>query len=171
MHKAWYSIEKVPYCFSGSSIKLQAHMGWQIGELTPTWVRLLGRSQLSNPSDLPCWYRKFWYIWKMSSAKCRLFGLGLSIWLVDMIWGRCEYYAFCCCVFKLVVLYVKRRFVLYCSRARMRLCSPFRNYSVDVPECVGMKTFRKTHETHSFSMPFRQMVSFVWKAIFIKGAS
>ena len=46
-----------------------------------------------------------------------------------------------------------------CSRARMRLRSPFRNYSVeafydDVPECVGMKTSRKTREIHSFSMTF-----------------
>ena len=26
----------------------------KIGDLNPIWVRLLGRSQLSNPSDLPC---------------------------------------------------------------------------------------------------------------------
>ena len=49
--------------------------------------------------------------------------------------------------------------MLCCSRARMRLRSPFRNYSVeafynDVPECVGMKTSRKTREIHSFSMTF-----------------
>ena len=35
---------------------------------------------------------------EMSSAKCRLFGLGLSAWLVDMIWRRCRYYALCCYV-------------------------------------------------------------------------
>ena len=34
---------------------------------------------------------------KMSSAKCRLFGLGLSVWLVDMIWRRI-YYALLLCV-------------------------------------------------------------------------
>ena len=54
MHKAWYSIEEVPYCFLRSSIKFQDHMGWKINDLNPIWVRLLGRSQLSNPSDLPC---------------------------------------------------------------------------------------------------------------------
>ena len=51
MHKAWCN---VPYNFSGSSIKFQGHTGWKIDDLNPIWVRLLGRSQLSNPSDLPC---------------------------------------------------------------------------------------------------------------------
>ena len=46
----------MPYCISGSSIKFQGHMGWKIDDLNPVWVRLLGRSQLSNPSDLPCYY-------------------------------------------------------------------------------------------------------------------
>ena len=54
MHKAWYSIEEVPYCFFRSSIKFKGHTGWKIDNLNPIWVRLLGRSQLSNPSDLPC---------------------------------------------------------------------------------------------------------------------
>ena len=35
MHKAWRSIEKVPYCFSRSSIKLQGHKGWKIDDLKP----------------------------------------------------------------------------------------------------------------------------------------
>ena len=46
-------IEEVPYCFLGSSIKFQGHTGWKIDNFNPIWVRLLGRSQLSNPSDLP----------------------------------------------------------------------------------------------------------------------
>ena len=54
MHKAWCSIEEVPYYFSGSSIKFQGHTCWKIDDLNPIWVRLLGRLQLSNPSDLPC---------------------------------------------------------------------------------------------------------------------
>ena len=54
MHKAWSSIEEVPYCFSGSSVKLQGHTAQKIVDLNPIWVRLLGWSQLSNPSDLPC---------------------------------------------------------------------------------------------------------------------
>ena len=55
MHKAWCSIEEVPYYFSGSSIKFRGHTGWKINDSNPIWVRLLGRSQLSNPSDLPCY--------------------------------------------------------------------------------------------------------------------
>ena len=54
MHKVWCSIEEVPCYFLGSSIKFQGHTGWKIDDLNPIWVRLLGRSQLSNPSDLPC---------------------------------------------------------------------------------------------------------------------
>ena len=53
MHKAWCRIEEVHYYFSRSSIKFEGHTGWKI-DLNPIWVRLLGRSQLSNPSDLPC---------------------------------------------------------------------------------------------------------------------
>ena len=46
--------EEVPYYFSSSSIKFQGHMGWKIDDLDQIWARLLGQSQLSNPSDLPC---------------------------------------------------------------------------------------------------------------------
>ena len=55
MQKAWSSIEEVPYCILGSSIKFQSHTGWKIDDLNPVWVRLLCQSQLSNPSDLPCY--------------------------------------------------------------------------------------------------------------------
>ena len=54
----------MPYCFGGSSIKFQGHTGWKIDDLNPIWVRLLGRSQLSNPSDFPCFFKlllyRFW---------------------------------------------------------------------------------------------------------------
>ena len=56
IHKAWCSIEEVPYYFSRSHIKFQGHTGWKIDELDQIWARLLGRSQLSNPSDLPCFF-------------------------------------------------------------------------------------------------------------------
>ena len=46
----------MPYGFLGSSIKFQGHTGWKIDKFNPIWVRLLGRSQLSNPSDLPCFF-------------------------------------------------------------------------------------------------------------------
>ena len=54
MHKASCSIVEVAYYFFRSSIKSQGHRGWKMYDLNPIWVRLLGRSQLSNPSDLPC---------------------------------------------------------------------------------------------------------------------
>ena len=50
----------MPYYFSGSSIKFQGHTGWKIDDLNPIWVRLLGRSQLSNSSDLPCFWLSSW---------------------------------------------------------------------------------------------------------------
>ena len=104
MHKAWCSIEDVPYCFPRSSIEFQGNTGqnianfnlnWSFRTVTPVsnsmdgiemmhnawhsieevpivfrghpsnfkrknqWfesnLRLLGQSQLSNPSDLPCY--------------------------------------------------------------------------------------------------------------------
>ena len=32
MHKAWRSIEELPFCLSRSSVKFQAHMGWKIDD-------------------------------------------------------------------------------------------------------------------------------------------
>ena len=115
MHKAWSSIEEVPYCFSRSSVKFQGHIALKIVEFDSNWAfpdcnsslnspmamkcctkletaknicpivfqghpsnfkvtrdktspiltqigrfRTIGRSQLSNPSDLPC-------LWTMTS--------------------------------------------------------------------------------------------------------
>ena len=42
--------------FSRSFIKFQGHRGWKIHDLNSISVRSLGQSQLSNPSDLPCFY-------------------------------------------------------------------------------------------------------------------
>ena len=55
LHKTWCNVKEVPYTFSSSSIKFQGHTGWKIDDLNPILVRLLGPSQLSNPSDLPCY--------------------------------------------------------------------------------------------------------------------
>ena len=109
MHRAWSSIEEVPYCFWRSCVKLQGHTALKIIDFDPNWAfpdcnsslespmatkwdtklevalkrcpivfhghpsnfkvtwdktspiftqigrfRTIGRSQLSNPSDLPC---------------------------------------------------------------------------------------------------------------------
>ena len=110
MHRAWSSIVEVPYCFSRSYVKLQGHTALKIVKFDPNWAfpdcnsslnswmamkcctkletvkercpfvfqghpsyfkvtryktspiltqighfRTIGRSQLSNPSDLPCY--------------------------------------------------------------------------------------------------------------------
>ena len=38
MHKAWNSIEEVPYCFSRSSVKFQGHTALKIVEFDPNWA-------------------------------------------------------------------------------------------------------------------------------------
>ena len=53
-HKDGYSLDEVPYCFSRSFIKFLGYMGCKISDLNKVWIRLLGWSQLSNPSNLPC---------------------------------------------------------------------------------------------------------------------
>ena len=58
LHKAWNSKEEMPYCFPRSSIKFQGHTGQNVTDFDPNWAfRTIGRSQLSNPSDLPCYLR------------------------------------------------------------------------------------------------------------------
>ena len=44
MHKAWRSIEAVPYCFSRSSIKSHGHTGGKMDDLNPIWDYLAGHS-------------------------------------------------------------------------------------------------------------------------------
>ena len=38
MHKAWSSVEEVPYCFSRSSMKFQVHTALKIVEFDPNWA-------------------------------------------------------------------------------------------------------------------------------------
>ena len=128
MHKAWSSIEEVPYCFWRSSVKFQGHTAEKIVNFDLNWAfpdchsrlnslmatkwctklevtlkrcpivfqghlsnfkvtqaeklmiesswRLLGQSQLWNPSDLPCCE----CIWSIYSIICipMLGGLAIS---------------------------------------------------------------------------------------------
>ena len=133
MHKAWSSIEEVPYCFSRSSVKFQGHIALKIVEFDSNWAfldcnsslntpmamkcctkletakkrcpivfqfhpsnskvtrdktspnltqigrfRTIGRSQLSNPSDLPCLVSG-WRVFGSSSQIC--FGISVSNFL------------------------------------------------------------------------------------------
>ena len=47
MHKAWSSIEEVPYCFSRSYIILQGHTAQKIIDVDPNWV--FPDSSLNSP--------------------------------------------------------------------------------------------------------------------------
>ena len=128
MHKAWSSIEELPYCFSRSSVNFQGHIALKIVEFDPNWAfpdcnsslnapmamkcctkletakkrcpivfqghpsdfkvtgdktspiltqirhfRTIGRSQLSNPSDLPCFLAtSFLHHWYYITPNLRL---------------------------------------------------------------------------------------------------
>ena len=62
------SIKEVSYWFFlfRLAIKFQGHAGWKITDLNLIWVRFLCRSQLSNPSDLPCYWFLYIYIYTFS---------------------------------------------------------------------------------------------------------
>ena len=49
MHKAWSSIEEVPFCFSRSSVKFQGHMALKIIEFHPNWAFPDCKSSLNSP--------------------------------------------------------------------------------------------------------------------------
>ena len=49
MHKAWSSIEEVPYCFSRSSVKSQGHTALKIIEFDPNWAFPDCNSSLKSP--------------------------------------------------------------------------------------------------------------------------
>ena len=63
MHKAWFSTEEVPYCFSRSSIKFEGHMDRKIDDFNPILSKINKLAQLSNPSDLPCCFWIILYKW------------------------------------------------------------------------------------------------------------
>ena len=54
MLKVWYDIEEMLYCFWGHPSNLKITWAEKIDDLKPIWVRLLDRTQISNPSDLLC---------------------------------------------------------------------------------------------------------------------
>ena len=54
MHKAWSSIEEVPYCFSRSSVKFQGHTALKIVEFDPNWAFPDCNSSLNSPMAMKC---------------------------------------------------------------------------------------------------------------------
>ena len=55
MHKAWSSIEEVPYCFSRSSVKFQGHTALKIVEFDPNWAFPDCNSSLNSPMAMKCY--------------------------------------------------------------------------------------------------------------------
>ena len=49
LHKAWNSIEEVPYCFWRSSVKFQGHAALKIIEFDPNWPFPDCNSSLKSP--------------------------------------------------------------------------------------------------------------------------
>ena len=49
MHKAWSSIEEVPYCFSRSSVKFQGHTALKSVTFDPDWAFPDSTSSLNSP--------------------------------------------------------------------------------------------------------------------------
>ena len=54
MHKAWSSIEEVPYCFWRSYVKLQGHTAKKIVEFDPNWAFPDSNSSLNSPMAMKC---------------------------------------------------------------------------------------------------------------------
>ena len=54
MHKAWSSIEEVPYCFSRSSVKFQGHTALKFVEFDPNSAFPDCNSSLNSPMAMKC---------------------------------------------------------------------------------------------------------------------
>ena len=54
LHKAWSSIEEVPYCFWRSSVKFQGHTALKIVEFYPDWAFPDCNSSLNSPMGMKC---------------------------------------------------------------------------------------------------------------------
>ena len=54
LHKAWSSIEEVPYCFWRSSVKFQGHTALKIIKFDPNWVFPDCNSSLNSPMAMKC---------------------------------------------------------------------------------------------------------------------
>ena len=63
MHKAWSSIEEVPYCFARSSVKLQGRTALKIVKFDPNWVFPDCISSLNSPMATK-WCTKLEVAWK-----------------------------------------------------------------------------------------------------------
>ena len=133
MLKARGSIERVPYCFFRSSLKFQGHTCWKIDDLIPIWVRLLGRSQLSNPSDLPCLYNLAWNGASIPRHNLHRLGKATNI----PYWDN-RYLTFC--VFSKNMLQIRIVLLINALKSLLRTCRAF---------ILGNKIWSMKHFTNS----------------------
>ena len=54
LHKAWSSIEEVPYCFWRSSVKFQGHTAKKIVDFYPNWAFPDCNWNLKSPMGMKC---------------------------------------------------------------------------------------------------------------------
>ena len=54
VHRAWSSIVEVPYCFSRSYVKFQGHTTLKIIEFDPNWAFPDSNSSLNSPMAMKC---------------------------------------------------------------------------------------------------------------------
>ena len=54
MHRAWSSIVEVPYCFSRSYVKFQGHTALKIVKFDPNWAFPDCNSSLNSPMSMKC---------------------------------------------------------------------------------------------------------------------
>ena len=54
VHRAWSSIEEVPYCFSRSYVKSQGHTALKIVDFDPNWAFPDCYSSLNSPMAMKC---------------------------------------------------------------------------------------------------------------------
>ena len=85
MHKAWRSIEEVPYCFSRSSIKLHGHTGGKIDDFNPNWDYLAGRSYQIPQICLVTVHVSIWISISLRSIQ----PLTQIWWLLQQRWKEC----------------------------------------------------------------------------------
>ena len=83
MHKAWSSIEEVPYCFSRSYIKLQGHTALKIVVFYPNWAFPDCDSSLESPMATKCCTKL-----EVALKRCPiLFSCDqAALWMVQSVW-------------------------------------------------------------------------------------
>ena len=89
MHKAWSSIDEVPYCFSRSSVKIQGHTALKIVEFDPNWAFPDCNSSLNTHGS------KKRRIWPMGVSGLLQFEFTNGYEMMHKAWSRIEEVTYC----------------------------------------------------------------------------